>query len=97
MTKRQRKLKQMDGMDPQLLTAMEQLLERDPTVADGQALQMAMLSQALQSMVQIRLAQWIEAALETLRDEFGFTEHQLAHFAQEFMEKTRGETTDASA
>ena len=89
--RRARKLKHVKGVDPALAEALSKGLGRDPTVGDAQKLQQEMLSQVLQRMVEMRLAQWLESVLETLRDEFGFTAEQLAQFARSFMDRTRNE------
>lgn len=89
--RRARRLKHVEGMDPALVKALEEGLDKAPTVADAQQLQMGMMSEVLQRMVEIRLAQWVESVLKILRDEFGFDEGQLARFAQSFMSRTRNE------
>lgn len=84
---RVRKLKRA-GVPPELLDTMKGVLGKDPTVQDAQEFQLEMAQVVLQRLVEVRLAQWIEAVLVILRDEFEFSEIQLAHFARLFMAKT---------
>lgn len=94
--KRKRKQHSEARVPPEVVEALPAVLSKDPSEASEQEIQLAMLQITLQRAVEIRLAQWIHAALETLRDEFGFSQEQLAQFARSFRERTSGQATETA-
>lgn len=58
---------------------------------DPQQLTEAMLKVQMRQAVQVQLAAWMDAVLRLLKEEFGFTEGQLATFGRRFMEETRAQ------
>lgn len=94
--KRKQRSEARDRIPPEVIAALPAVLSKDPSEASEQEIQLAMLQITLQRAIEIRLAQWIHAALETLRDEFGFNQEQLAQFARSFREKTSGQATKAA-
>lgn len=91
--KRKRKQHSEARVPPEVVEALPAVLSSE---ASEQEIQLAMLQITLQRAVEIRLAQWIHAALETLRDEFGFSQEQLAQFARSFRERTSGQATETA-
>lgn len=92
---RKRKLKHIDGLDPNIAQAMADAAGDDPTVEDAKALQMKMITAVLQRMVEVRLAMYMDATLKTLKEDFEFEKGQLAQFAQLFRERLEREQKKA--
>ena len=88
---RKRKLKHVDGLDPNIVQAMADAAGGDPTVEDAKELQKKMMTAALQRMVEVRLAMYMDATLKTLKEDFDFEKGQLARFAQLFRERLERE------
>jgi phage terminase large subunit-like protein len=85
-----KRLKRIKDVDPAILAALRASLGREPTAEDARNMQQQMVQTALQRMVELKLAQWIESALFVLRDDFQFNEEQLAQFLRNFREKVDG-------
>ena len=92
---RKRKLKHVDGLDPEIVQIMADAAGGSPTVEDAKALQMKMMTAVLQRMVEVRLAMYMDATLKTLKDDFGFETEQLARFARLFRERVESEQKKA--
>lgn len=92
---RRRKLKHVQGLDPEIVQAMAEAAGGDSTVEDAKELQMKMMTAVLQRMVEARLATYMDATLKTLKEEFGFEQEQLARFAQLFRERLEREQKKA--
>ena len=92
---RKRKLKHIDGLDPNIVQAMADAAGGDPTVEDAKDLQMKMMTAVLQRMVEARLAMYMDATLKTLKEDFDFEQGQLARFSQLFRERLECEQAKA--
>lgn len=100
MTKKRRRTRRQgrDGkhhMPLEITEALDEGLDVE-LVGSHADIQLAMVQAVLRRLVELQLAQWTETVLLILRDEFGFTQEQLALFAREFRERSSEQATETS-
>lgn len=99
MTKRRKRARRQgrDGKHPappEITEVLDKGLDVE-LVGNNSDIQLAMVLAVLRRMVELRLAQWTETVLLILKDEFGFSQEQLALFAREFRERSSEQATEA--
>jgi hypothetical protein len=84
-----RPLRDLD-IAPEVVDMLKESLHMDsePRLEHIPDLYLGMMRTVLRRMVELELARWMETVLIILKDEYGFTQEQLAGFARQFRERS---------